>query len=171
MCVIITKEKGQKMPSLGLLASCYRANPDGCGFVSTRHSFKSLNFTDFYRHLSRVKDDEACIIHFRFATHGGVCQRNCHPFKIGKVAFAHNGVLPIEPLADKTDSETAFIEEIYPAIQRYGWGNRRTDAAINRVRGGSRFAFLVGGKIKTYGNFVDYEGYKFSNLNFLYRYW
>ena len=33
MCVIVTKEINQKMPSKETLKQCFLANPDGCGFM------------------------------------------------------------------------------------------------------------------------------------------
>lgn len=48
-------------------------------------------------------------MHFRFATHGSVRNRNCHPFRDGDLFFAHNGVLPYPSVGDRTDSEFAFL--------------------------------------------------------------
>ena len=33
MCVIVSKEMNQKMPSKETLKLCFLANPDGCGFM------------------------------------------------------------------------------------------------------------------------------------------
>lgn len=170
MCVIIVKNKGQKLPPYELLLAAYRANPDGCGFVSEKRSFKSLNFDSFYNHLKWVGDDEGCIIHFRWATNGSVCKKNCHPFKADDIAFAHNGILDITPDGDMTDSETALQRIIAPAIARFGWGSEIADAVIDDVRGGSRFAFMRKGDIRLYGNFQTFGAWQFSNLNWMYQY-
>ena len=80
MCVIVIKPAGHDLPSKSELRKAYEHNSDGCGFVSETATYKSLDFEDFYGHLRKVSRDENCIIHFRWATHGSVCVRNCHPF-------------------------------------------------------------------------------------------
>lgn len=77
MCVIIVKPAGVKMPSREILDAARSANQDGCGFVSTFHHKKTLSYRAFLHELSKVKQSEACIIHFRLATHGSVRTANC----------------------------------------------------------------------------------------------
>ncbi|MBD5242068.1 MAG: hypothetical protein HDS59_08330 [Barnesiella sp.] len=167
MCVIIYKPAGVKMPSIEILNAAYRANPHGCGFSSSSKTFKSLDYSKLLRQLSQVADSEPCIIHFRLATHGSVKQSNCHPFKRGGITFAHNGVLGIAPVGDKTDSETAFIKYIYPAIKRYGWDSCEVDSLINHLIGFSKFAIMYHGEVKLYGNYLlQPDGCYYSNLRF-----
>lgn len=45
-----------------------------------------------------------CIYHWRAATHGTISAINCHPFSVHGAAVAHNGVLPIIPLGDESDT-------------------------------------------------------------------
>lgn len=170
MCVIIIKPAGVKMPSNNTLRNAYLANPHGCGFASTNHVFKSLNYAAFIDHLAAVDDSEACIIHFRLATHGSIKRSNCHPFVKNDVYFAHNGILDIQPIGDKTDSETAFIKYIYPTIKNYGLNSAEVDYVINRMIGFSKFAIMRSGsrEVKTYGCFIEQpDGCLYSNLRFL----
>ena len=95
MCVIIVCPKGIALPSVDELKAAYMRNPDGCGFVSESDHYKSLHFSTFIRRLMKRDINENVIIHFRFATHGSVCVKNCHPFYKAGYWFAHNGVLPI----------------------------------------------------------------------------
>lgn len=170
MCLLIVKPKGVKMPKKSILAKAYACNPDGCGFASTHDYFKSLDFNEFYRRLSLVGDDEACIIHFRFATHGTVIKSNCHPFKHKDVYFAHNGILPIIPYKGKTDSETAFRRLFVPEIENYGLHSPELREAVDSIIGGSKFAFLRDTEVVKFGNFYEIDGAYYSNLRFTYRF-
>lgn len=150
-----------------MLKAMSMANPHGCGFASTRHSCKSLDFGYFYNELLKVEKDEACIIHFRYATQGAVNLSNCHPFRFGDVYFAHNGTLDIEPISDKTDSETAFLTEIVPCL-KYGLHSKKLRQCVGNIIGRSRFAFLKGTDIVRFGLWQKFWGYEVSNTNFEY---
>lgn len=166
MCLLIVKPKGVKMPKKSILRKAHMCNPHGCGFASTNDYFKSLDFDTFYDRLKQVDIDEACIIHFRYATHGTVKRSNCHPFRHKDVFFAHNGILPITPYKDKTDSETAFRKFFVPAIENYGLHSAELVEAVESIIGYSKFAFLRDNEVVTFGNFFDIDGLLFSNLRF-----
>lgn len=169
MCCLLVKPEGAKLPSYSTLKACFRANPDGCGYVSTKSNYKSMDFEDFYYHLQRVGRDEKCILHFRWATHGSVNVKNCHPFKDGHIWFAHNGVLPIESTNDKTDSEIAFRSIIMPKIRKHGFDSKEMIDACLDIVGSSRFAIfdVKQNAIRTIGSFTPYEGVYFSNMRWL----
>lgn len=167
MCVIIIKPAGAKMPTKNELERAYRLNPDGCGFVSESRFYKGLSFTSFYKYLRKVPESEKCIIHFRYATNGSVKKANCHPFRCGDVYFAHNGVLSIRPEGDKTDSETAFQNILMPIIESYGLKSTETKKVVNAIIGGSKFAFMQGNEIVTFGAYTEYEGRYYSNTRHL----
>lgn len=167
MCVIIYKPSGVSLPSYKLLLAAYNKNHDGCGFVSTKRHYKSLDFERFMDELEKVDDSEECIIHFRWATHGSVKKANCHPFVQNGVFFAHNGVLPIVPKKDMTDSETCFKTQIMPIVREFGYDSKFLDFSIREIIGSSRFALMHKGKVKLYGSFNKLHGCYFSNLNFL----
>lgn len=156
------------MPRREVLDSIQRINHDGYGFVSTRHELRTMHYDVLLRHLAKVGIDEECLIHMRFATHGSKCRANCHPFSKNGVFFAHNGVLPIPSVDDKTDSEIVFREDIYPAIERCGFGSVEADNVINSIIGGSRFALMYKGETRLYGNFSKIGNVYYSNLNWLY---
>lgn len=168
MCVIILKPAGVKMPTASIIKAAYKTNPHGCGFISPSTFYKGMSFDSFKRHLKHVSDEEPCIIHFRLATHGSIKRSNCHPFNRGDVWFAHNGILGISPQGDMTDSETAFQNIIYPAIEKYGYGSMQMDNAVNCIIGCSKFAFLQGDDVRLYGDFIKQEdGCYYSNLRFM----
>ena len=167
MCVIIYKPKGIEMPGKEILAKINRLNHDGYGFVSTRHSFKTMYYGKFLNHLQRVNIDEDCIMHFRFATHGCKCRDNCHPFSEDGVYFAHNGILPITPAAGRTDSETVFRRIVYPAIARYGYHSSDVDNIINSIIGWSKFALMHKGEVRLFGEYKTIGGIYYSNLRWI----
>jgi predicted glutamine amidotransferase len=169
MCVICVKPKGAKMPSNDIIKAMYKANHDGCGFCTPTKSYKGLSLASFLRELKSVPDEEPCIMHFRWATHGSVKRSNCHPFydEESKTWFAHNGVLDIRPVGDMTDSETAFRYIIAPEIRQSGLDSAETKEAVKSVIGGSRFAFMQGEEVVMYGTFHYRFGCFYSNLNFV----
>ena len=168
MCIIIVKPAGEKLPSIEILKQCKIRNKDGFGFVvPNKEPFKTLKFEEFISELKNVTDDQPCIIHFRFATHGKISKKNSHPFKIENIAFAHNGVLKVENLEGMTDSETAFKYILHPAIETFGFASKGFEKTIASIIGGSKFAFLTDkGTIKIYGQFITSDGLYYSNENF-----
>lgn len=155
------------MPDKEIITACHFANPHGSGFASETDFFKSLSFTQFYKRLQMVDQDEACIIHFRLATHGSICRANCHPFRKGGITFAHNGILSVRPEGDTTDSETAFKKYLYSVAKRYGIGSDETAYAVRQIIGGSRFALMQGSEVRLFGDFRKFEGVYYSNGRFV----
>ena len=170
MCVIVVVRAGQALPTKKELLAMHRQNPHGMGFASKSIQFKTMDFESFYHRLLFVPIDEDVIIHFRYATHGSIGVKNCHPFKRGKVWFAHNGILDIEPVDDKTDSETAFHYIYYPLIKKYGIESDKLREAVEDTIGWSKFAFLPeDGRARLFGNWQEYQGRMYSNLRHLYH--
>lgn len=166
MCVIIYKPAGAKIPSENELFMAHRMHPHGCGFIaSSGLHYKGLDYNKFLTLLQMVGRDEECIIHFRFATHGSVKRANCHPFEKNGVWFAHNGVLDITPIGDKTDSETAFIKYIYPTVHDFGLDSYETYEVVERLIGGSKFAIMQDGHVSLFGRFTEHEGRMYSNMS------
>lgn len=168
MCVICYKPKGANLPPKREIYAMAKTNPDGFGFVSTYHNYKSMDFDDFYYHLAQIDKKEDCIIHFRWATHGSKKLSNCHPFVKDNVWFAHNGVLPIRPIGDTTDSETTFRCHLLPVIERcnFNLDANKVSKAVNNLIGSSKFAFMYGGKVKLFGRFLPWRECLVSNYNF-----
>ena len=167
MCVIIIKKKGVRMPSENELRLAATHNPHGFGFVSSNGLYvRTMDFEEFYQALKGVGREDACIIHFRIATHGSVRVSNCHPFKMHGIYFAHNGILPTHPRGDMTDSETEFRDVLCPAAEFYGLGTKEFADLVARRIYYSKFAFMKDGEVYTYGKFVtDRHGVMWSNMN------
>lgn len=124
MCLLIYKPKGKAIPSKYVLKAAALANPDGFGFATPTRYIRTLDVDKFMREIEKVSSEDPCIIHLRYATHGSIKKTNCHPFRKDGVTFAHNGILNIDPIGDKTDSETAFLLYILPAVKHYGLYSR-----------------------------------------------
>lgn len=170
MCVICIKPAGAQMPPQGTLKRCAEANPHGFGFATKDRIFKTLSYKEFCKELKTISKDEAAILHFRYATHGSIKTENCHPFRDAKtgVSFAHNGVLPIVPYEDMTDSETAFRGLFVPVIREHGLHSEELCEEVFGIIGGSRFAFIdKDGETRLFGRFVRHLDYWFSNLNWM----
>ena len=171
MCVIIVKNKGIEMPTEAEMRLAYEHNPHGWGFVSSNGLFAhGMYFNEFLSLVRYVGIEDACIIHFRIATHGSVKVENCHPFR-GRVDgepvyFAHNGILPIRARKDMTDSETEFRDTLLPAMRLFGFGSMMFDQMVARRIHSSKFAFMKDGKIRVYGRWIKEDnGLLWSNLN------
>lgn len=137
------------------------------GFVSENDYFRTMSFAQFRKRLAKVGKDENCIIHFRLATHGSVKRKNCHPFEHNGIYFAHNGVLPIVPKGDMTDSETVFLRYLYPVAEAYGIHSDELSYEVKKIIGRSKFAFMTNGEVFTFGEFTDFCGVKFSNTRWV----
>ena len=168
MCIIIVKPSGVDMPTIQTLESCLLRNNHGFGFsVPNKKPFKTMSFSTFVDKLYQIDIETPCIIHFRYATHGSINQKNCHPFKVDDIAFAHNGVLNVENINDMTDSETAFKYILMPSIKTFGLKSKQFKNTIQSIISTSKFAFLTDdGEIKTYGHFIDDGGLLYSNNSY-----
>lgn len=172
MCVLVVKPQGAKMPDYKTLVKMKNANPDGFGYASKSTNFKTMDFTKFMYLLGKVDEKEACIIHFRLATHGSIKKSNCHPFydKDTDTYFAHNGILPFSSKNDKTDSEICFRERLVPVIKKYGFNSNAVKECVESVIGGSKFALMKGNKIRMFGHFTEIDGVLYSNTRWQTRY-
>jgi hypothetical protein len=162
MCIIIYKPAGRKLPNEFMRFKCEVSNPDGFGFATPTKVFHSMHRDELEYHLRRDVDiDEPCFIHCRIATHGSLKKSNCHPFVDleSGVSFAHNGILhKVEPIGDKTDSETAFLTHFVPVIRRYGINSRELAAEVRSIIDGSRFIFMnPEGEVVMFGNWYKRE--------------
>ena len=171
MCVIIHKPANAAMPQLRVLEACFMHNRDGIGFcTSSGKIYHTMSFYRFLSELNKVSEKEDVIIHFRWATHGSVCTKNCHPFEDKKhgIFFAHNGVLPIRSTKNRTDSEIFFRERFIPLLDIYSYDNPELWDFVNVERGTSRFIFMRANEVKRLGYWYEFDGCYYSNLNWQY---
>lgn len=174
MCILITKEQGVNFPTKQNIINCVNSNPDGFAMSYNTAdgivTFKTLDAQEFIDEYDRVAstlsaENTAMLIHARIATHGTVKESNCHCWTgnvLGSnVSFAHNGILPIHPSGDMTDSET-FLRDFLEPCQDLAEFLNTIDALI----GSSKIAFLTeSGSILRFGRFIEEYGIQYSNYS------
>lgn len=109
MCLIAAMPRDTKDSTFAdlqeYLRESWRINKDGAGFafaldgkLSILKPFFSLDnlLASLKGSWSKVKGKSDLIVHLRYATHGALTSKNTHPHSLakGKVALAHNGVIP-----------------------------------------------------------------------------
>jgi len=171
MCVAIYKPENVQMPSLDTLKKCWEANPDGAGFAlftggdkyaieihkgymtwkQFKAAFEKYRLADFTGDL---------LLHFRIATHGGISPGNTHPFSLTKdvkllkhtnvltnYALIHNGILPIKPEGDISDT-MEFCRRLAPLYQNI-------PSAFNLIEGmagNNKIAVMTRDKVHLFGS-------------------
>lgn len=167
MCIIIAKRPSAQHPTDEVIDECWKRNPHGAGYafanadggVTVRKGFMTLEALKASLEEVRSVNGSWYIIHFRIATHGSKGPENTHPFWVtnGKVAMAHNGMLPIGDLVkdDEGRSDTAaFAEDILSKLPD-GW--HRHPAFVHMVE-----EYMGrGNKIAV----IDHDGIELFNLS------
>ena len=129
MCLAIVCPVGRSV-SRAHLAQAFENNPDGAGYAFvSRGKVHIRHFLEFEPFLAEYAADvqkygkkSPFLIHFRYATHGDICEDMCHPFRTHTgAAMIHNGILPSLPgsqasrAANSGLSDTAlFVRDILP---------------------------------------------------------
>jgi len=125
MCLLIAKKSKGEIPYSHIEQASY-ANPHGAGIAWSDggqvHILKGAKWgaDEIASALADIGDAPA-LVHFRYATHGSLVDRNTHPFQIpaGCVA-AHNGMISgIQCRKDESDTR-AFLRQIVAPMVRAG---------------------------------------------------
>lgn len=181
MCIIITKERNANPINKEVFENCWDNNPDGAGILfhdgKTSTLIKGImNKKEFLEKVELAnKKENSFVIHTRIATHGSVKPENTHPFVSDTLGFAHNGTMPIEPLKDRTDSESFFLWTI--ADKDFEWC-KENKFLLDLATHGSRcviFDMRTGEMIHLceddWKKDEKYIGYTFSNASYSYQKW
>jgi len=117
MCLLIVQPPKTSVPESHFRAA-WDANQHGAGYAFAhggkliiRRPFKKLrDMIKTYAADLEAHPSAAFLIHFRYATHGGISDENTHPFDLGNgVAFAHNGILSAHESPCANESDTRFF--------------------------------------------------------------
>ena len=171
MCCIIHRPAGVKMTSSRIFEQIYLHNRDGIGFcTSSGKSWHGFDFYEFMKEIRKIRKSEEVIIHMRWATHGSVSTKNCHPFydKENDIWFAHNGVLHIRTGHDMTDSETFFRSRFIPLLKTHSYDDPVLWQYVKVEMGISRFIFMRHGEVKRLGTWCKFGDCYYSNMNWQY---
>lgn len=174
MCLLIAKPKEVIIPKK-VLCQGFNTNPDGAGFAVAVDGGLILEkgfftFSSFWKCYKQFKAYPG-IIHFRVATNGAVDAERCHPFDIGNLAMAHNGLLQDYSTSNVYSDTQLFSKDISEIIHRYPgiWRNDVWKNIIEKyIDEYNKLAFIDNfGHIEIYN--MQYGHWKygawFSNLN------
>lgn len=162
-------------PSLSLLEACHRANPHGAGIAWRERGRiqyrKNLRYPEVHR-LAQERAGEL-IIHFRWASVGGIDPLLCHPFPITAAAklqtegsavavLFHNGTWHDWEAALPTtgDLRGPLSDSRIAAALSSHIGTKH----LRRLPG--RWAVMKRAEIELHGEWLQSRGMLFSNLRF-----
>lgn len=192
MCLIAVKVPGAKLPKDEHLINGEQHNSDGIGIaywkkdstdVNIKKDFKNINdFLDFLH--KNIKEEDACLIHFRYATHGLKDEGNRHPFPITKnkellrktelicqSAVVHNGVISEYNKHTKYSDTQKFVLDI---LSDDSIKNNLESPAVRKLvlnfLGGDRLAILINtGVIYLFGDYEKEDDIFYSNKGYTYQ--
>ena len=131
MCIIIAKNKTNRLPNIKELEYCFDYNSDGAGFMYTDNGkviidkgyMTKEDFLARYKTLCKKYNyfiNKCLVIHCRIGTAGTNSKQNTHPYALTKkinklhktytkasVGIAHNGIISdYQPHGDKDINDT-----------------------------------------------------------------
>lgn len=179
MCLLIVKPKGREIP-LSYLINASLMHPHGAGIAwsdgqrSYMRKGVTLSGKEIHGLLGALYD-VPCIIHFRYATHGSVSEKNTHPFRLPRGWLAaHNGVIDsVKCRADESDTRAFLRLHVAPLLRKgRSLHDKRTLSRLSRLIGHSKMAFLSpSGKISIaneerghWNGGVWYSNYTYQDL-------
>lgn len=194
MCIIISKEKGVKLPSKKTLKTCFEHNPDGAGLMYVKNNQVIIDkgymkFEDFYKRIKGLKrefnsdlTDKALVMHFRIGTHGKNDKETTHPFPITSsveelrktktttnVGVAHNGIISNYGYYELLSDTQAFIKDfisVFRELDKKFYKNKSVMKLIES-KAASKLCFLDNKENIYYiGAFVEDNGVKYSNTSY-----
>ena len=149
MCIAIYKPKDVTI-SKAALQRCFKANPDGAGFMFAEdnqlHTYKGyFSFKNFYKAYQKHETKQA-LVHFRIKTHGKTNKQNCHPFLVNdRLGFIHNGIINgygNDRLSDTIQFNNAILKKIVKKHGSMGLFDDPMQELIENVIGYSKLVFL-----------------------------
>ena len=183
MCVIIVCPP-QVRPGLAALMACAASNPHGAGVAwrakgEVRWS-KNLGPVEVHQLVSKLKGE--VVIHFRWASVGGVSAELCHPFPVNNTAqtslvgkaprvLFHNGTWSgfkdalgyIEKQEKRKVGGPISDSRVMALLVNH----LHDPDLLNSVEG--RFVLMGATKTSLFGEWREWNGMRCSNLGFLYE--
>lgn len=183
MCVILICPPKVR-PNPDVLFACDAANPHGAGMAwrskGRVHWLKNASVSDLLREMPKIKGE--IVIHFRWASVGGVDARLCHPFPVTPMAnvslsgqadavLFQNGtwdgysealtrleavrktLLPTEPMSD-TRAAALVVHTTGPDV-------------LEKLPG--RWVWMNAKETKLFGPWEEFQGMQASNTGFTWR--
>ena len=194
MCIIVAKEKGQKLPSKETLKTCFNHNSDGAGLMYVQDNKVVIDkgymdFKSFYKRIKKLQKrfnsdltDKAIVMHFRIGTSGENDKATTHPFPISNksedlkktyfktdLGMAHNGIISNfvygKDLSDTQNFVKDFVS-VFKELDKKFFLNENVMKLLER-EANSKLCFLDNRENIYYiGNFIDDNGIKYSNSTY-----
>jgi len=184
MCVILVCPDENARPTRDVLEACHEANPHGAGMAWRERGkvrwMKNLDVDDVEALL--VELDGEVIIHFRWASVGGIDADLCHPFPVSRWAktdlfgeadtvLFHNGTWPAYDEALRR-----LRQEHGKRLPRGPMSDTRAAALCVHAHGRrilsklpGRWVWMNAKQTRFYGPWAEFRGMKVSNRNFVRR--
>jgi hypothetical protein len=187
MCIIVSKEAGQRMPTKATLKTCFENNRDGAGIMYHRNGAVHIDkghmtFRKFWKVLQGHKFtvDDTVILHFRISTAGKIRPENTHPFPLHrdlndlckmqltcKQAVVHNGM--IGEGEGKISDTMVFVRDVLAdPIIKNNLRRASVDHLISQSTVGSKLVIMNDkGVLRYYGvGWEKVDGVYFSNTTY-----
>lgn len=194
MCVIAIRTIGSTI-SDERIRQLYASNPDGAGVmwaqdgkVHWRKGF--FNVEKLLDMWHRIPNGVTAAVHCRITTHGGTCDRLCHPFPLtnrphdlfklrGKAdaVLMHNGIMSFMEKdghydKNKDSDSSAYAKKLFDML--HGARLPKSTEEMETIRketSGSRIFILSGdGTFFTAGEWTWEDGVLYSNTHFKWHY-
>jgi hypothetical protein len=188
MCIVIYKPANIEIP-VQQLRNSFVNNPHGAGFMwlegdkvrgskgymSLDRLLKSLEGLNFLKD-GKLNSEFDMVLHFRFATHGGISAGKCHPFPASKDeddlhllewehthGVAHNGI--ISNYAEKGLSDTqGFIKQVLSDKELLtDLGNKTVLKLLANITVGSKFIVFSPTNVILLGSWLKDNEVYYSN--------
>lgn len=195
MCIIVAKDKRNRLPSIKELEYCFDYNHDGAGFMYTDNGKVILDkgymtkedfmarFKTLCKKYNNFKD-KCLVVHCRIGTAGSNSKQNTHPYALTKkinklhktytkasVGIAHNGIISdYQPSGDKDINDTQNFIRTY-MVNKYKEDKEFYKRQWERTQiediTGSKFAILdKDDNLYLIGLFMKEDNLSFSNSHY-----
>jgi predicted glutamine amidotransferase len=196
MCIIIAKNKSDRLPTYEELLNSFEYNSDGAGFMYTQRGKVVIDkgymkFSDFikrYNQLCKEFHDfknKSLVIHCRIGTSSGNTPANTHPYPITNkekelhklkfetdLGMAHNGIIrdytPTWTKPTTNDTQEFILKYVYNLYNHWNdfYKNRFILEGLSAITN-SKLAFLdKDDNLYLVGYFVEDNGLNFSNTSY-----
>lgn len=194
MCIIVAKERGQKLPSKNILKTCFERNNDGAGLMYVQDNKVVIDkgymtFKSFYKRIKKLQKrfnsdltDKALVFHFRIGTSGENDKATTHPFPISSnsddlrktyfktdLGMAHNGIISNYVYGDNLSDTQNFVKDFVSVLKELNKKFFLNESVMKLLEreANSKLCFLDNKENIYYiGNFIEENGIKYSNYTY-----
>lgn len=196
MCVIIAKNKTDRLPTIEELTACFEHNPDGAGFMYVINKRVVIDkgymtLKSFLKHFKKLCakyhdfNNRCLVVHCRIGTAGSNSAENTHPYPItnnsddlhkpyflANVGVAHNGIIskynPLLSVKDSNDTQEFIKQFMYPLseLSQDFYKNKGVQDILDRITSSKLAILNSDDELYTVGDFTIDDGLKFSNTSY-----